>query len=411
MRVLLIATGFLPYAFSENLCNGRLVLALRKAGIEVDVISRKDDGPAYSASWDEPWSELQSNTYEISYEAGGKVNQWLDTAAACLDLEVCLPLEGIRWARRALQKALHLHREKNYDAILTRSPSDIPHVVGRAFARQTGVRWLANWNDPTLTSWPDCYQHHVHPLYARMYDALMNSCMAEANVNSFPSPHLRDHYMVHYHALNRDNTVAIPHVQLLPEFVTPTAPVRAQKGLRMCHSGNMSTERNPETLFHAMRLVMDATGDDVHLDIMGVSNPLTQELVEKYQLENHVHCIGSYPYLQSLEMLPSYDVLVLLEAVLKKGIFFASKLADYAQANRPILAVSPVTGYASDIMRETGAGLAVDNEKAEEIASALETLLLAKRSNKLDSLFSVETLSRSYSPEIVADIYKKLLTK
>ena len=42
----MIATGYPPYLFSENLCNGKLVMALLQAGIEVDVISRIDEGPS-----------------------------------------------------------------------------------------------------------------------------------------------------------------------------------------------------------------------------------------------------------------------------------------------------------------------------------------------------------------------------
>ena len=44
MRHLMIATGYLPYLFSENLCNGKLVFALKESGIDVDVISRVDYG-------------------------------------------------------------------------------------------------------------------------------------------------------------------------------------------------------------------------------------------------------------------------------------------------------------------------------------------------------------------------------
>ncbi len=410
MKVLLIATGYLPYAFSENLCNGRLVKALLQAGIEVDVISRKDEGPTYSTSWDGPWKELQANTHEIEYCCGGKVFQILDTLRACFELGVCLPIAGIRWGRYALQKALSLHAEKQYDAVLTRSPSDIPHIVGRAFARKTGVKWLANWNDPTLTTWPDCYRHQVHPMYAWKYDSIINSCMEKADVNTFPSPHLRDHYKKRYKSLTELNTEVIPHVQM-PGYKPAQRIASSEKCLRMCHSGNMSAERNPETLFKAMRLAMDATGQVIHLDIMGVSNPLTQQLIEKYELSNYVHCIGSFPYLKSLEKLLEYDVLVLLEAVLKKGIFFASKLADYAQANRPILAVSPQVGYAADMLRETRAGIAVDNESPEAIAKALENLLTSKQNNSLDSDFAVAQLSRRYSPDVVAGIYVKLLRK
>ena len=40
MRLLLIAPGYLPYTFSENLCNGKLAYAMYKKGWHVDVLSR-----------------------------------------------------------------------------------------------------------------------------------------------------------------------------------------------------------------------------------------------------------------------------------------------------------------------------------------------------------------------------------
>lgn len=43
MKILFIASGYLPYTFSENLCNAKLVYALQEAGWHVDVISKKDN--------------------------------------------------------------------------------------------------------------------------------------------------------------------------------------------------------------------------------------------------------------------------------------------------------------------------------------------------------------------------------
>ena len=43
MRILYIASGYLPYTFSENLCNGKLVYAMKLNGWDVDVISRVDE--------------------------------------------------------------------------------------------------------------------------------------------------------------------------------------------------------------------------------------------------------------------------------------------------------------------------------------------------------------------------------
>ena len=78
MKILFIASGYLPYTFSENLCNAKLVYALQEAGWHVDVISKKDNGPTYSTEWQEPWLPLKEHTYEISYFIGGKLSRLYD---------------------------------------------------------------------------------------------------------------------------------------------------------------------------------------------------------------------------------------------------------------------------------------------------------------------------------------------
>lgn len=62
-----------------------------------------------------------------------------------------------------------------------------------------------------------------------------------------------------------------------------------------------------------------------------------------------------------------FDCLVLLEARLKKGIFFASKFTDYAQLEKPILAISPTNGFAADTLAQFGGGISVNNQSYRSI--------------------------------------------
>lgn len=109
MKVLFIATGYLPYTFSENLCNAKLVYAMQQRGWEVDVISRVDEGNSYSTEWQEPWLCLKPNVYEVTYAPGGKVTRIWDLLRSTLQMGG-YPLAGIRWARRAYKKAVELHK-------------------------------------------------------------------------------------------------------------------------------------------------------------------------------------------------------------------------------------------------------------------------------------------------------------
>jgi len=84
--------------------------------------------------------------------------------------------------------------------------------------------------------------------------------------------------------------------------------------------------------------------------IMGSVNAFTADKIKKYRLEDYVKCPGSFTYFDSIKKMQEYDVLVLLEAKLNKGIFFASKIVDYAQTGLPIFAISPKEGFAHDLI-------------------------------------------------------------
>ena len=155
----MIATGYPPYLFSENLCNGKLVLALMEAGIEVDVISRVDEGPSYGSKWTEPWNILEPTANIISYPAGNKLTRLCDIIYSGIIMEGNFQA-GVRWMRRAYQKALMLIKKHHYDAILTRSPHDISHFIGEKLKKETGLLWIANRNDPASPIWPGQYCHN-----------------------------------------------------------------------------------------------------------------------------------------------------------------------------------------------------------------------------------------------------------
>ena len=317
-------------------------------------------------------------------------------------------MNGIRWARRAYQKALELHKKNPYDVIITRSPSDIPHIIGYKIKQKTGIRWIANWNDPATTIWPEPYTHHLSPREHNIAHRYTVTCLKKADINTFPSQTLLEHFEVNFSFLKDKQTAVIPHIGL-PESFLSVRPSEKRDKMYMCHSGNLSSERNPELTFKAIRELIDEGYRSIQLDIMGYINEHTKLLIEKYDLKDHVCFVGSYPYMTAMQKMQEYDVLVLLEAVLKKGIFFASKFTDYAQLNRPILAISPVNGFANSTLTLQGGGIAVNNENHKDIKKGILTLYKAWQENTLNEKYSTRQLYSRLSPEYVVNIYKNLL--
>ena len=407
MKALLITASYLPYSFSEALCNAKLVYALQENGWEVDVISRKNLGRAYSREWKEPWLHMEPYVSEVDYPKGSKLYRAVDTLYSTCKMGG-YPITGIRWARRAYQKAVQLFEEKHYDVIFTRSPNDVPHIVGCKLKKRFGVRWIANWNDPSETIWPEPYTHHYSASKLNMLERYTIQCLKTADVNTFPSHSLRNHFFSHYPFLRNQQTAVIPHIALWDSLYTPTKRIKQDK-LYLCHSGNLSVERNPELLFRAMREMIDEGHSHIQLDIMGYITDDTRLLIDKYNLSDYVGCIGCFPYMEAMQRMQDYDVLVLLEARMTQGIFFASKFTDYAQVARPIFAISPIVGFAKDILTQYGGGVVVSNEDYNDIKHGLDDLYSAWKDDTLAVTYDSSLLSQLFSARKVVDIYQALV--
>ncbi len=404
----MIAPGYLPYTFSENLCNGKLAYAMYRKGWQVDVISKVDDGPSYSTEWTEPWLPLKEHNITLVDPVGSKLTRIYDTLRSSLKLGI-YPEGGIRWACRAYELALKMCKENHYDAVLTRSPSDIPHIIGLRLKEKLGIRWIANWNDPAAPIWPEPYTHHFSEKEQSRKTHFTEMCLKGADVNSFPSQSLLDHFASYFPFLRNQKTAVIPHIALAEDVVPHLQDTPHSGKFRMCHSGNLSVERDPELTFKAMRELIDEGCTKMEFSIMGRINDCTQGLINKYQLEDYVNCCGSFPYMEAMRKMQEFDCLVLLEAKLEKGIFFASKFTDYAQLGKPILAISPTEGFAASTLAEFGGGVCVDNEDCKSIKQGILQLYRAWESGNLSKRYSSDALYAQVSAERVMNIYKQLL--
>ena len=170
---------------------------------------------------------------------------------------------------------------------------------------------------------------------------------------------------------------------------------------------NRTLEETEEDLDEERELIDEGCAD-FRLDIMGHTNAYAEGLVHQYHLTDHVHFLGGQPYMDALRTMGTYDVLVLLEAVMKTGIFFPSKFTDYAQLGKPILAISPTDGFAHDVLTQLGGGLAVDNTSVEAIKSGLRTLVRSWQAGRLAADFDTRALYADFAPDHVVALYGNL---
>ena len=57
-------------------------------------------------------------------------------------------LYGNAWAALALRKGRELLSKNRYDVIMSRALPEYAHLPALILARESGIPWIANWNDP-----------------------------------------------------------------------------------------------------------------------------------------------------------------------------------------------------------------------------------------------------------------------
>ena len=235
-----------------------------------------------------------------------------------------------------------------------------------------GQKWVATWNDP--------YPEIKYPEpYGRGYDAKENwyekriiSIMNKwVDIHIFPSERLKNH-MQHYLRVDEKKTCIIPHV-VLPQYVS-SQKVSDDK-LRLIHSGNLKSPRNPEAFLNALKIFVNShINPDIEFTILGVCDEYLSDKISELGLGEYVKFIPPVSYSESLNLLKDYHVAVIIEADCKEGIFLPTKVSDFMQCKKQIFAVSPEVGVLNDLYKKGSVSYFAACNDVESICSTIEKI-------------------------------------
>jgi glycosyltransferase involved in cell wall biosynthesis len=407
-RILMFASAFAPFTNPEAIVNSKLALAFLEAGWRIDVISRSlTDIFAYNfgSEWTQPWLPLKDHTHEITYEVGGKLHRVTDILSSTFTTKY--PIEGCRWARRAYDLALKLHKERNYEIILSRSSPDTSHLPGLVMAKMTNLPWITNWNDPSGDK-------HLPPLgkganakLGFFQERFLDEVAQRTSWLTFPSDRMRYYICKQLGNGILEKSSTIPHIAMK---LSPKQRENKSGLFSICYAGNLYSGRSPETFFQGVVEFLKMKGAQKRFKfiIIGLENVGIKKLAESYGLESNIELKGPLTYKDTLYYCAESEVLLVIEAPYEDGIYLPSKFVDYVQTGRPILAVSPINGTLHDIISAHGGGIAVNCLSSKEIANALCELYSRWEVNSLDMDYSSDRLYYLFAPERIIESYEEI---
>lgn len=398
-RILCISPLFPPTADAEAFCTAKLILALKAAGCEVEVLYSSNFCPGARKDDSLMWRSLSTCSHDVPVPAAGG---FID-ALGCVMRYGTLLLP--RWVRAIAERAEELDRDKRFDVVYSRSLPMIAHVAGYHVSRQLRLPWVANLNDP--------WDFHLFP-GAGLRDRLrpdrllsgswLRRTQKNANLVTYCSSWLRD-FHIKITGLEHSSAV-LPHIGWR---IPPGERKRPAGTLHLVHAGKLGanefTGRSAATLLEGVRnFTLKHTDEklDFLLTLVGPQDPETERLILQLGLKQFVQTVGPVSYEQSLRWISSATVCVLVEAELNTGIFFASKCADYLAAGKPILAFSPSRGVVADLAARGRGITRIEGRNSAAVTEALEAFYRAQRYGRLEELAPADELRATCSAEDVA---------
>ena len=239
------------------------------------------------------------------------------------------------WFLWAAVRGTFLCRRFQPGVIYSTGGSASAHVAGLLISRRTGIRWLAETQDPLVHDHDWQRSRLVLALYQRLEKMIARRA---------------DHFIFLVEAARRHaaDRVGRPDMGVViypggrPESFG-TATYRKNSHCHFAHFGSLAGTRNLEVFFRALAgLIREEPeiGRLARVDVYGSFDGLSERTMRELQLEDVVRVHGPVAREKALAAMESVDCLLLIQNI----IYFScetipSKVYEYLLAGRPILAL------------------------------------------------------------------------
>ena len=245
-----------------------------------------------------------------------------------------------------------------FEAMLSWSQWHSAHLAARRIKQShPRIPWLAHFSDP----WVDNPFSRATGLERWLNADLERSVMEAADRILFTTPETVDLVMAKYPTSWRAKVRVIPHGFEQRLYSNSSPPPRDGRQLVARYVGNFYGDRTPAPLIGALRSVLrrrPEVAKALKVEIVGgVENALQGSLLETGLPDGMLQLLPPVTYRESLRLMETADLLLVIDGPAKISVFLPSKLVDYIGAGRPIVAFSP-PGATARVIGEVGGSVA-----------------------------------------------------
>lgn len=270
------------------------------------------------------------------------------------------------------------------------------HMVGFKLKKYFNLRWIAVFYDPWTDNCFNKYNFFTNMLNQK-YERTTIECSDAAIFSS--KSYLKLMQTKYMHCDNK-----FKYIPLSCSVQNNTENININKNNKIIirYLGSFYYDRQPYCLFKALTLIPIEYLQMIQIELIGnFMFNLTHD-IKTLGLDEVVFTKNPVSYLESIKLMTEADVLLLIDAP-DYNIFLPSKLVEYINIGKPILAITP-DGESKDILTQsTTIHVIADVNDIRDIADKLQKLiytihlnLIKIHENQPKNRFSIDVVGHQF---------------
>jgi hypothetical protein len=373
---------------AESLASRRLVSALLDAGARVHVLTSA-----------RPGRELQHDRLGVTVvpPRGFPSNR---AHRAIRMIRTSIPEAEGAWVPAAAAAGIALARSFTGDTLIySRANPGVSNIAAWHIARGVQAPWVAHFSD----EWPARHvlsngRRWLAPYKAPLFQLWRQRIVRDAGALTFTNPFQAEE-VVGAGARHRGKVFVVPH--LSSQHSRRERPPQYDL-FHLVHTGNFyPNQHTSAALIQGLARFLARTPSAracTRFTQAGWANGDLQEWTARCALGDVVHLAGRLDQPGVIELVDSGTVLIAVDYARPDSRTVLSKIPDYIDARRPMLAITAPASALSRLFCDDGAGLTADYRSPEEVADRIATLFEAWRARRLAPWLPKPAAIESFTP-------------
>lgn len=320
---------------------------------------------------------------------------------------IFIPDPKVSWVNPSVRFLTEYINEHSIDHIVSTGPPHSMHLIGLKLKKKTRIKWIADFRDPWVR-WDILKNFHLSWPAWQVHKRMESKVMKHADVVLTVSDTWADEMKGDHGKQAEVITNGFDPADFEGRSVNSV-----DNKFVISHSGLVNNFRNPRGLWAALRELCEEEPNFASFLQIEFCGMIDREVLENIQSDKVLGSKFKFrDYLSHQEILAIYNsssvLLLLLNNTENAKGHLPGKLFEYLASNRYILAIGDSKGDASNIIQETGTGIACDVEDINSIKKAITTFFTHFKNANFPNSVSIDKYSRKSLTKKLVDVLEQL---